>query len=58
MADLGRGPQRNFDNSHKHINSINKFNLVDLEYKTQKLYQDYYYKRTTMDCRLHYKKQK
>ena len=34
------------------------FHLVDLEYNTQKLYQDYYYKRTNMDTRLHYKKQK
>jgi hypothetical protein len=53
--DLGTGPERDFDNSLKHVHGI-KDNYLDLAYETQQIYQDYYYRRTTMDCRFHYKK--
>lgn len=32
--------------------------MLDLQYNTQKLYEDYYYKRTTNNCRVDYKSEK
>ena len=31
---------------------------IDISYETQKLYEEVYYKRTTLDFRFHYKTQK
>ncbi len=32
--------------------------ILDLQYNTQKLYEEYYYKRTTNNCKVDYKSEK
>ncbi len=41
---------------HINISIVRFFNKPELEYNTQQLYEDYYYKKAPMDCNFKYKK--